>query len=142
MLEVQQKLNQPREDQNLLVYRSSAGSGKTYTAVSEIYRLIKFSKAKRILFLVDTKNLGLQAENEFQAYKPLDDHRRFTELYQVQRLTTSSISRESKVCISTIQRMYSMIKGEKEAKVDEEGEVIIDPMKAKEPITYNKKIPP
>jgi len=45
------------------------------------------------------------------------------------------------VVVSTIQRMYSILKGEKEAKVDEEGEVVIDPMKAREPLKYNKKLP-
>ncbi|MDY0278826.1 MAG: type I restriction-modification enzyme R subunit C-terminal domain-containing protein, partial [Acholeplasma sp.] len=99
--------NRPRA-----LIQMATGAGKTYTAISEIYRLLKYGKAKRILFLVDTKNLGVQAENEFQAYKPNDDHRRFSELYQIQRLTSSAISSNSKVCISTIQRMYSILKGE------------------------------
>jgi type I restriction enzyme R subunit len=36
----------------------ATGSGKTFTAVSFIYRLIKFAGAKRVLFLVDRSNLG------------------------------------------------------------------------------------
>jgi type I restriction enzyme R subunit len=64
----------------------ATGSGKTFTAISAIYRLLKFSETKRILFLVDTKNLGEQAEQEFMAYQPNDDNRKFTELYGVHRL--------------------------------------------------------
>ena len=72
----------------------ATGSGKTYTAITEVYRLLKFAGAKRILFLVDTRNLGEQAEQEFMAYVPNDDNRKFTELYTVQRLNSSFISKE------------------------------------------------
>jgi type I restriction enzyme R subunit len=67
----------------------ATGSGKTFTAITSIYRLLKFTKAKRILFLVDTKNLGEQAEQEFRRYVPQDDNRLFPELYGVTRLTSS-----------------------------------------------------
>ena len=60
----------------------ATGSGKTFTAITFIYRLLKYAKAKRVLFLVDTKNLGEQAEQEFMAYVPNDDNRKFTELYE------------------------------------------------------------
>ena len=46
----------------------ASGGGKTYTAVSTIYRLIKFAEARRILFLVDRSNLGRQTRNEFQQF--------------------------------------------------------------------------
>jgi len=75
--------------------------------ISHIYRLLKFSDAKRVLFLVDTKNLGEQAEQEFMAYVPNDDNRKFTDLYNIQRLKSRFIARDSQVCISTIQRLYS-----------------------------------
>ncbi len=58
----------------------ATGAGKTFTAISFIYRLLKFAKAKRILFLVDTKNLGEQAEQDLMAFPPNDDNRTFTEL--------------------------------------------------------------
>lgn len=90
----------------------ATGAGKTFTAATFIYRLLKFAKAKRILFLVDTKNLGEQAEQEFMAFQPNDDNRKFTELYNVQRLSSSFIASDSQVCISTIQRMYSILRGE------------------------------
>lgn len=89
----------------------ATGAGKTYTAITSVYRLLKFAKAKRILFLVDTRNLGKQAEQEFRAYKPNDDKRLFPELYTIQRLQSNFIDPSAQVCISTIQRMYSILKG-------------------------------
>ncbi len=73
----------------------ATGSGKTLTSVAEIYRLIKFGGARRVLFLVDRCNLGEQAEKEFQSYVTPDDHRKFTELYNVQRLTSNTIGASS-----------------------------------------------
>lgn len=99
--------NQPRA----LVHMAT-GAGKTFTAITAVYRLLKFGGAKRILFLVDTRNLGKQAHQEFMQYQPPDDGRKFTELYNVQRLASSSIDSHAQVCISTIQRMYSILSGE------------------------------
>lgn len=90
----------------------ATGAGKTFTAITSVYRLLKFGGAKRILFLVDTRNLGKQAHQEFMAYTPPDDGRKFTELYNVQRLASSNIDPHAQVCISTIQRMYSILSGE------------------------------
>jgi type I restriction enzyme R subunit len=78
--------NKPRA----LVHMAT-GAGKTFTAITSVYRLLKFGGAKRILFLVDTRNLGKQAHQEFMAYTPPDDARKFTELYNVQRLASSAI---------------------------------------------------
>ena len=100
----------------------ATGSGKTFTAVSSIYRLIKFAGARRVLFLVDRSNLGRQTFKEFQQYVTPDDGRKFTELYNVQHLTSNSIDPVSKVVITTIQRLYSMLSGEEE--FNEEAEEI------------------
>lgn len=91
----------------------ATGSGKTYTAVNIAYRLLKFGGAKRVLFLVDRGNLGKQTEDEFANFTPTDDTRAFpTLLYTVQRLKSNSINPAAKVVITTIQRLYSMLKGE------------------------------
>ena len=90
----------------------ATGAGKTFTAITAVYRLFKFGGARRILFLVDTRNLGKQAHQEFMAYTPPDDGRKFTELYNVQRLASPTIDPHSQVCISTIQRMYAILNGE------------------------------
>jgi type I restriction enzyme, R subunit len=99
--------NRPRA----LVHMAT-GAGKTFTAITSVYRLLKFAGARRILFLVDTRNLGKQAHQEFMAYTPPDDARTFTELYNVQRLASSALDPHAQVCISTIQRLYSILSGE------------------------------
>jgi len=73
--------NRPRS-----LIQMATGAGKTYTAITAIYRLLKYVKVKRVLFLVDTKNLGTQAESEFIGYLPNDETRLFSELYQINRL--------------------------------------------------------
>ena len=90
----------------------ATGAGKTFTAITSVYRLLKFGGAKRVLFLVDTRNLGRQAHQEFMAYTPPDDARQFTELYNVQRLSSPAIDPQAQVCISTVQRLYSMLSGQ------------------------------
>lgn len=120
----------------------ATGSGKTFTSINFIYRLLKFAKAQRVLFLVDTKNLGEQAEQEFMSYTPNDDNRKFTELYAVQRLKSSYVATDSQVCISTIQRLYSILKGEE---LDERAEEnnpneLVQP-KAQLPVVYSDRLP-
>ena len=137
-LEKSFKDNRPRA-----LVQMATGSGKTYTAITFIYRLLKFADAKKVLFLVDTRNLGEQAEQEFMAYVPNDDNRKFTELYNVQRLRSSYISSDSQVCISTIQRLYSILKGEElDEKIEEENPAESG-WQPKEPlpVVYNGKIP-
>lgn len=107
--------NRPRS-----LIQMATGAGKTYTAITNVYRLLKFARAKRILFLVDTRNLGQQAEEEFRKYKPGDDARLFPELYNVSRLSSSVIPKDADVCISTIQRMYSILRGQDLDESDEE----------------------
>ena len=114
-LEQSFKENRPRA-----LIQMATGSGKTFTAVSLIYRLIKFAGAKRVLFLVDRNNLGRQTLREFQSYRTPDDGRKFTELYNVQRLTSNVIDPVSKVTITTIQRLYSMLKGDEKYEEDAE----------------------
>ncbi|MCY4488049.1 MAG: DEAD/DEAH box helicase family protein [Deltaproteobacteria bacterium] len=96
-----------KDDRPRALIQMATGSGKTYTAITSIYRLLKHADAKRVLFLVDTRNLGEQAEQEFMAHLPGDDNRQFTELYNVQRLRSSYVAGDSQVCISTIQRVAS-----------------------------------
>src|SRR5438874_7317179 len=88
----------------------ATGSGKTYTAVNFVYRLIKLAGARRVLFLVDRGNLGDQTLKEFQQFATPDDGRKFTELYNVQHLQSAQLDRVNRVCISTIQRLYSMLR--------------------------------
>ena len=137
------KRNRPKA-----LIQMATGAGKTFTAATFIYRLLKHVDAKRILFLVDTKNLGEQAEQEFMTFQPNDDNRKFTELYNVQRLTSSYIASDSQVCISTIQRLYSILKGEEldegaEIENPEENTWLNNQMTKKQavPVEYTEKVP-
>lgn len=90
----------------------ATGAGKTYTACAFTYRLIKYAGAKRVLFLVDRSNLGRLARGEFDQFVTPDTHRKFTELYNVQHLTSNALDPVCRVTICTIQRLYSMLRGE------------------------------
>jgi type I restriction enzyme, R subunit len=129
----------------------ATGSGKTYTAITSIYRLLKHARVKRVLFLVDTRNLGEQAEQEFIAYTPSDDNRSFTSIYATQRLSSSHVPADAQVCISTIQRMYSilqgreMTEGEDETNPAEGSSLLPSSFKLHPsplPVRYNEKVPP
>jgi type I restriction enzyme R subunit len=123
----------------------ATGSGKTFMAVSLIYRLIKFGNARRVLFLVDRNNLGRQTLTEFQQYLTPDDGRKFTELYNVQRLSSNTFDPVSRVCITTIQRLYSMLRGEPDlADPELEEHSLFDlPGVAEKPkdVAYNPAVP-
>jgi len=122
----------------------ATGSGKTYTAVSFTYRLLKFAKAKRVLFLVDRRTLGKQTLQEFQQYVTPDDGRKFTELYNVQHLTSNALDPVSRVCITTIQRLYSMLRGDSEfdPELEEHSSYELAPVDTKpKEFGYNPQIP-
>ena len=123
----------------------ATGAGKTFTAITAAYRLLKYGNMKRILFLVDTKSLGEQAEREFLAYTPNDDPRSFSQIYGVRRLKSSYIPNDVQICISTIQRMYSILKEEELDESAEEtsfAEYITAESKAPKEVVYNEKYPP
>lgn len=126
------------------VIQMATGSGKTYTAVSFAYRLIKLANARRILFLVDRNNLGRQARREFEQYITPDDGRKFSELYNVQHLTSNTLDPVSRVCITTIQRLYSMLRGEPEFDDEIEEQSLFDvALREEKPreVYYNPQIP-
>src|SRR5437867_6121590 len=122
----------------------ATGSGKTYTAVNFVYRPIKLAGARRVLFLVDRGNLGDQTLKEFQQFVTPDDGRKFTELYNVQHLQSAQLDRVSRVCISTIQRLYSMLRGEEiDPEIDERSgyELRESLWKQPPPVVYNPNVP-
>ncbi|MFA0812950.1 type I restriction endonuclease subunit R [Microbulbifer epialgicus] len=132
-----------KEDRPRALIQMATGAGKTYTAITAMYRILEYAKGKRILFLVDTKNLGEQAEQEMLNYTPSDDTRKFTELYTVQRLKSRYVPKDAAVCISTIQRMYSILKDEELDEGIEETNPAEQLIKPKEPVpvAYNPKVP-
>ena len=133
-----------RGDQRALI-QMATGAGKTFTAVNLCYRLLKHAGAKRILFLVDRNNLGRQTADEFANFTPPDDARKFPALYNVQRMTNNAANPAAKVVVTTIQRLFSMLKGEAEYDVGNEDESAFDgPAWQGEPptVAYNAKMPP
>ncbi len=121
----------------------ATGAGKTYTACAFTYRLIKYAGARRVLFLVDRANLGRQAKGEFDQFVTPDTGRKFTELYNVQHLTSNTLDPVCRVTICTIQRLYSMLRGEELPEdADERStyEVTIADSRPKE-VAYNSQIP-
>ena len=144
-----------RDNRPRALIQMATGSGKTFTSISFIYRLIKFAGARRVLFLVDRGNLGDQTLKEFQQYVSPYNNFKFSEEYIVQRLSSNTLDTTARVCICTIQRMYSMLKGRElpedldEISVDAllpspsgrgaggEGGLFAEP----EPIEYNPAIP-
>ena len=133
--------NRPRA-----LVQMATGSGKTIMAVTAAYRLIKFGGTRRVLFLVDRSNLGEQAEKEFQGYRTPDDNRKFTELYNVHRLTSNTIGSSAKVVITTVQRLYSMLRGEPDLAPEAEEASLFEfggaAMKEPLPVVYNHAYPP
>jgi len=122
----------------------ATGSGKTFTAVNFIYRLVKYAGAKRVLFLVDRGNLGEQTLGEFQQFVSPANNYKFTEEFIVQHLRSSTLDTSARVVISTIQRLYSMLKGEQNPAPDLD-DLSIDAaeslFKAPLPIEYNAAYP-
>jgi type I restriction enzyme R subunit len=108
-LERSLKDNKPRA-----LIQMATGSGKTFAAANICERLIRHAQAKRILFLVDRGNLGNQTLKEFQGFEVPGSGRKFTELYNVQHLSHNQVDPVASVCIGTIQRAYSMLRGDPE----------------------------
>ena len=132
-----------RDNRPRALVQMATGSGKTLLAIVLAYRLLKFAGARRILFLVDRGNLADQTLKEFQQYVSPYNNFKFTEEFIVQRLVGNTLDTTARVCISTIQRMYSMLKGRELSEEDEEASVsgLESLFKKPDPIEYNPSIP-
>ena len=129
-------------DRPRALIQMAGGAGKTFTSISSIYRLIKFAGAKRVLFLVDRANLGRQARKEFQQYITPDDGRKFTELYIAQHLTSNVLDPSARVCVTTIQRLYSMLRGEEiDPSLEEQSAFELTGDGRPKDVAYNPNIP-
>jgi len=139
-LETSLRANRPRA-----LVQMATGSGKTFTAVSAIYRLVKYAGARRVLFLVDRANLGRQTYREFQQYVSPYNGLTFTDEYNVQLLRSNTLDPVSRVCITTVQRLYSMLKGEdaydegneEGSQFEADASLVREPV----PVAYNGRIP-
>lgn len=128
-----------RSGQNRALMVLATGAGKTYTACLAAYRLLSYTKMRRVLFLVDRNNLGKQAETEFGTFRLTETGDAFNTIYTVNRLRSSRIPKDSNVVISTIQRLFSFLKGENIEDDDNEDNVDIhDDIK----LPLNPALPP
>jgi type I restriction enzyme R subunit len=132
-----------RENRPRALVQMATGSGKTLLAIVQSYRLLKFGGAKRILFLVDRGNLADQTHKEFKQYVSPYNNYKFTEEFIVQRLNSNQIDTTARVCICTIQRLFSMLKGKDLSEEDENISVagLENVFKVPDPIEYNPAIP-
>ena len=130
-----------QQNKQRALIQMATGAGKTFTACNFAYRLLSIAKAKRILFLVDRNNLGKQAKKEFDNFSPSTDKRHFSEIYNVVHLETNHILKESKVVITTIQRLYSILRGESEFdSAKEEHSAFENEDKETKEVAYNPQI--
>ena len=137
-LEESLRLDRPRA-----LIQMATGSGKTFTAANAAFRLIRHADAKRILFLVDRSTLGKQTKLEFEKFVIPDTQRNFPSEYNIQHLTTNTIDTTSRVCIATIQRVFSILRGDKEMdpEMDEHSPYEI-PVTEPLEVEYNPELPP
>jgi type I restriction enzyme, R subunit len=132
-----------QEDRPRALIQMATGSGKTFTAANLCYRLIKHADATRILFLVDRANLGKQAKLEFDKFVIQETQRKFPAEYIVQHLQSNSLDTTARVCIATVQRIYSVLKGEAELdpEVDEHSAYELH-LPQPVAVEYNPAMPP
>ena len=130
-------------DRPRALIQMATGSGKTFTAANICYRLIRHADASRILFLVDRSNLGKQAKLEFDKFVIAETQRKFPAEYIVQHLTSNTVDPAARVCISTLQRLYSILRGEPELdpELDEHSAYEL-PVAEPVPVEYSKLLPP
>ena len=131
------------EDRPRALIQMATGSGKTFTAASLCYRLIRYAGAARILFLVDRSNLGRQAKAEFDKFTIAETQRKFPAEYNIQHLTTNTIDTSARVCIATIQRIFSILRGDAELdpELDEKSGYELAAARPAE-VAYNVALPP
>ncbi|MFD7333628.1 DEAD/DEAH box helicase family protein [Streptomyces sp. NPDC059872] len=132
--------------QSRSLVQMATGAGKTFAAVTFSYRMLKHAKAERVLFLVDRNNLSAQAFAEFENFTTPDTHRKFADLFNVQRLGAEGMRASSKVVISTVQRLYMELTGSRLPEGTSEGEGSEADLPYDVPgdiaVGYNASIPP
>ena len=98
----------------------ATGAGKTFTACMMIYRLLSYTPAKKVLFLVDRNNLGTNAMLELQQFKITAGNKALSEIFGIEKLSNHPINLRANIIISTIQRLYSKLSGNQDSYSEEE----------------------
>ncbi len=115
----------------------ATGTGKTYTLVSSVYRLLKSGYARRILFLVDRRALaaqavsaisafetpeGLKLDRDYEVYsqkfkrEDLDDNTVYDPKVLPEGYLTNPREKHTFIYVSTIQRMSINLLGSEAVK--------------------------
>lgn len=88
----------------------ATGSGKTYLACLASYRLLNYTPARRVLFLVDRNNLARQTESEFSTFDRTEGQQEMSSLYEIKRLKKDK-DIKADIVISTIQKLFAVLTG-------------------------------
>ncbi len=99
----------------------ATGSGKTYLACLAAYRLLNYTQTGRVLFLADRNNLARQAETEFKLFDRTEKQQTLNDLYTINRLTKAE-KINGDIVISTIQKLFAVLTGQKIDDIDEDEE--------------------
>lgn len=99
----------------------ATGSGKTYLACLASYRLLNYTPTNRVLFLVDRNNLAKQTENEFSTFDRTENGMTLSSIYSINRLRKNE-DINGDVVISTIQKLFSVLTGNKLIDADDDDE--------------------
>lgn len=85
----------------------ATGTGKTFTMVNQVYRLMKADVAKRILFLVDRRALAAQAVRAFASFEA-EPGLKFDKIYEVysQRFQKEDFGEEDKFDPKVLPQSY------------------------------------
>eukprot|EP00903_Cladosiphon_okamuranus_P022578 g20773.t1 len=91
----------------------ATGTGKTRTSIALMYRLLKHSRFRRILFLVDRKALGKQTEDALETTE-LEGLLNFAQIYGVAGLDQKMPEPEQRVQVATVQSLIARILNEED----------------------------
>jgi type I site-specific restriction endonuclease len=85
----------------------ATGTGKTFTTVNQIYRLMKSGVAQRVMFLVDRRALAAQAVRAFKSFEP-EPGLKFDQIYELysQRFQQSDFGEDEKFDPTVLPQRY------------------------------------
>ena len=114
--------------QREILLACATGTGKTKTAVALIYRALKTGRFRRVLFLVDREELGIQAGDAFKETR-MESLRSFADIYGIKELGERVVESDTRVHIATVQAMVQrLLLGDEEGRptVDSYDLIVVD----------------
>ena len=114
--------------QREILLACATGTGKTKTAVALIYRALKSGRFRRVLFLVDREELGIQAGDAFKETR-MESLQSFADIFGIKELGERVVESDTRVHIATVQAMVQrLLLGEEEGRptVDSYDLIVVD----------------